>query len=90
MPVIFTKGNYPYSTLVEDSFGCLHLFEGMQIPSNHPTLSKVLNKEADRFFQSQDDIEVIKSYLPEDERMHLSLGYSIQTKNIPDDYFESY
>ncbi len=86
MPVIFTEGHYPYTTIVEDAHGNLHLFEGQQSPTNHPTLPKVSGNESDVFIQRQDDIEAIKEYLTEDEKMHLSIGYCIQTKNVPDDY----
>lgn len=90
MPVVFTSGNYPYCTLVEDAHGNIHLFNGMVTPSNHPTLPKVLNKEADIFIQIESDRDAILEHLTEDEKMHLSLGYSIQTKNVPDDYFTKY
>jgi len=87
MPIVFTSGVYQYSTLIQDAYGYIHLFEGMQTPSNHPTLPKVLNKEADIFLQSESDVAAILDYLTEEERMHVAMGYAIQTKNIPDDYF---
>lgn len=86
MPITYTEGIYPYVTLVQDAHGCLHMFEGQQTPTNHPTMPKVLNMEADTFVQREDDIDAIKEYLTEDEKMHLSMGYVIHTKHIPDDY----
>jgi hypothetical protein len=90
MPVTFTGGHYPYTTIVEDAHGDLHVFKGQVTPSNHPTLPKVLNQEADLFIQSEACKEDILSALPEDEVMHLKLGYSIQTKFISDEYFTEY
>lgn len=83
MPVIFTAGNYPYITLIEDAMGCIHLFEGMETPTCPATFPKVLNKPADVLIQTQQDIDTIKGHLSEDEKLHLAMGCTIQTKNIP-------
>ncbi len=89
MPIVFDKGCYPSATIMSDAHGCLHLFEGSHIPSAHPTLPKVKGKEADRFFQSQADIEAILGHLTDEEQEYVYEGYTIITKNIPDDYFHN-
>jgi len=77
MPIVFTKGSYPYVTLQQDACGNIHMWEGKVIA---PT------GDADTFIQFQSDIEALMDYLHKEERIELQAGYAISVKTIPDDY----
>jgi len=88
MPIDFKNGNYPYTTIVQDAHGCIHLFKGQCVPTNHPTLPMVGGQEADIFIQSCTAIECIQQYLTDKQIEELNKGYTIQVRGVPPDYFE--
>lgn len=73
----------PKITLVQNSFGHLHIFKGKPEINfrNRRNITEVDGKESGMYLQSQADIEEMYAYLTKDQKEQLLNGYPITIKD---------
>jgi len=74
-------------TIQQDSMGSLHAWRGRVNPFRASAyLYTADGKEAQLFIQEGMGAEEALDYLSAHERSRLARGYSIQTRNLPEEY----
>ena len=82
-------GVYPEITLQMNKMGHVHMWKGTgKIVKTGKYNYSMNDKEADVYFQNDQDVDAILNDLTPSERSEIEKGYTIVTKNIPDDYFQ--
>lgn len=77
-------------TIVMDPHGSIHMWQGNRLVNRQMPCRPFVeeNREAEVFFQNQEDIESITTLIGDADKEDLEQGWPIVTNCVPSDYFE--